>query len=68
VRADLVAGFLEDSRQMVNFPGYGDEFYDDYLAICQRLEAAVQAGDRQAMHDAYQELARRKKVCHARYK
>ena len=63
----LVAGFVEDSRLMVTYPGYGDEFYPAYLEAVEALDAAFQAKDLEGLRKAALELSRLKSECHERY-
>jgi len=65
--AEAVESFLEDSRLMVTYPGYGDEYYASYVEVCERFEAAYQAGDLEKMHEAVDALAHEKSRCHAKY-
>lgn len=65
--AEAVASFLEDSRLMVTYPGYGDEYYDSYVEVCERFEAAYKSGDLEKMHEAVDALAHEKSRCHAKY-
>ena len=65
---EIVSVFLSDSEKMVSYQGYGDEFYPEYMAICQRLREAVDAEDIAGAAAAVGELAQAKKSCHTRYK
>lgn len=65
---EIVSVFLSDSEKMVSYQGYGDEFYPEYTAICQRLREAVDAEDIAAATAVVGELAQAKKSCHTRYK
>lgn len=65
--ARAVQSFLADSALMVTYPGYGDEFYDEYRAACRALEQAFALGELERMHSAVDELARQKGHCHANY-
>lgn len=64
---EAVASFLEDSVLMCTYPGYGDEFYEDYLKVCDGLKAAFEANDLVAMKDSIKALAMEKSRCHAKY-
>jgi len=65
--ADVVAAFIKDSRLMTTYPGRGDAFYPAYDAEVDRLEAAVAAGDVEAMTASVAALDRMKKECHSRH-
>lgn len=62
-----VVSFLEDSALMVTYPGYGDEFYAHYTAVCDRFRSAYEAKNLEAMHEAVDELIHEKSRCHAKY-
>lgn len=62
-----LASFLDDSVLMVSYPGYGDEYYEDYTRAVGELKKAAEAGDMQAMLAAVDELAAQKGRCHAKY-
>lgn len=64
---EAVKSFIEDSALMVTYPGYGDEFYDQYTVVCDRFEKAYEAKDMDAMHAAVDELIHEKSRCHAKY-
>lgn len=62
--AEVLSSFMADSRLMVTYPGYGDEFYPEYLSACERLEAAYAAGDVAAFRAEADTLAALKARCH----
>jgi XXXCH domain-containing protein len=64
----LFRSFLEDSRQMTAWPGFGDAYYRDYEELCGRFELAWKAKDRQQLQRMYAELTSCMKSCHERYK
>jgi XXXCH domain-containing protein len=66
--AAVVEAFLADSKLMIAYPGYGDEFYDEYDTLCLGFREAFERGDLAACKTAVQELNRIKKECHDRYK
>lgn len=66
--AAVVEAFLADSKLMIAYPGYGDEFYDEYDTLCLGFREAFERGDLAACKTAAQELNRIKKDCHDRYK
>lgn len=65
--AEVVKSFLEDSALMVTYPGYGDEFYDQYTEVCEQFRTAYEAQDMDAMHTAIDALIHEKSRCHAKY-
>ena len=65
--ADVMAGFIADSRLMTSYPGKGDAFYPAYDAEVDRLEAAAAAADLDAMTASVAALDRMKKECHSRH-
>jgi len=66
--AAVVEAFLADSKLMIAYPDYGDEFYDEYDTLCVGFREAFERGDLAACKTAAQELNRIKKECHDRYK
>jgi XXXCH domain-containing protein len=65
---EIVAVFLEDSEKMVEYQGYGDEFYPEYMMVCAKLREAVDAEDLQLVAGVVEELTQAKKRCHDIYK
>jgi XXXCH domain-containing protein len=66
--ADIVASFLEDSRLMVGYEGYGDDYYAEYADACRRFADAFESSDWNGFKDAYETLRQLKNDCHKRYK
>lgn len=64
----MIATFLEDSKQMVRYPGYGDEFYESYMAACVKFQTLYESGSVEAVREHYGILRTMKKECHSRYK
>ena len=64
---EAVEAFLADSALMVTYPGYGDEYYESYTAICANFKAAFDSGDIEKMHAAVDALVHEKSRCHAKY-
>lgn len=62
-----VDSFVADSRLMCTYPGYGDEYYAEYLAATDEFEAAFAAGAVEPMRAAAVKLANLKGRCHAKY-
>lgn len=64
---EAVDVFLEDSKLMVSYPGYGDEYYDDYTKACENFQTAFESGDVAKMHETIDVLVHEKSRCHAKY-
>ena len=64
---EAVNAFLADSALMVAYPGYGDEYYESYTAVCAEFKAAYESGDLERMHAAVDALVHEKGRCHAKY-
>ena len=64
---EAVDAFLADSALMVTYPGYGDEFYDHYILVCDEFKAAYESGDMEKMNTAVDALIHEKSRCHAKY-
>ncbi len=62
-----IDSFLEDSELMVTYPGYGDDYYDDYIRACSAFKAACDAEDLARMHETIDALVHEKSRCHAKY-
>jgi len=59
--------FLNDSALMVTYPGYGDEYYEEYTQACEQLKAAYEDEDLPGLKEMIIELAKQKGRCHAKY-
>jgi XXXCH domain-containing protein len=66
-RSDLVS-FLNDSEQMVSYPGYGDAYYSEYQKACQALEDAAGRLDFATFKHQLEAVNKLQKECHNRYK
>jgi XXXCH domain-containing protein len=66
---EVVQEFIADSHLMVSYTdqGYGDEFYDEYIAGCDAFQKAFDEGDVEKAHAACDELNHIKTQCHAKY-
>lgn len=60
--------FLADSKLMVEYPGYGDPYYEVYTAACETFAVAYDAGDMDKLNEAVDELVHQMGHCHAKYK
>lgn len=63
-----VHAFITESDLMVQYPGYGDEYYAAYTQAVQQFEAAWAARDIAALHTCVDTLNHLKTDCHQRYK
>jgi len=61
------SSFIADSKLMVTYAGKGEEFYAAYLEKTEAFEAALAAGNLEAVTALYQDLARLKHDCHGRH-
>ena len=60
--------FLAEARVMISYPGFGDQFYEDFWQGCQALLAAHEEQDLARFRECLELVRARKKECHARYK
>ncbi|MFW5499806.1 MULTISPECIES: GAK system XXXCH domain-containing protein [unclassified Maridesulfovibrio] len=65
---EVVEEFMADSRTMVSFEGHGDEYYDEFIAACEKFQQACNDSDVQAAHNACDEINSITAHCHSRYK
>lgn len=64
----LVQGFLEESKLMISYSGYGDEFYEKYISACEEFNSRFDSGVFDKISEQYAVLNSIKKECHSRYK
>lgn len=64
----VVQSFLGDSHLMVSYPGYGDEFYLEYIKATKAFTKAWEARDLEKLKAGWQALNECKKTCHEKYK
>jgi XXXCH domain-containing protein len=64
---EAVKQFIEDSRLMVTYEGYGDEYYEEYSNAVDNFEKIYQSEDLEKMHEACDALNNIKAHCHAKY-
>lgn len=64
----VVASFLADAHLMVAFPGYGDEYYREFIKATKVFAAAWQERDLGKLQAAHQALNDCMKGCHDKYK
>ncbi|NDV22867.1 GAK system XXXCH domain-containing protein [Desulfovibrio sp. JC022] len=65
---EVVEEFMADSKLMVSFEGYGDEYYDEYMAACYKFQQACNDSDVESAHKACDEINSITAHCHSRYK
>ncbi len=66
--ADDLSLFLEDSAAMLDYPGYGDEYYADYTDACNTFKKSAASGDLEKMLAAFNRISELKSACHELYK
>jgi XXXCH domain-containing protein len=64
----LVTDFLAQARAMVAYPGFGDDYYDQFSRTCEQLSTAFLAKDVTGFAEIFSRIAAQKKECHGRYK
>ncbi len=64
----IVQAFLQDSRRMTAWPGFGDPFYQEYNRLCTAFEEASNEKDPTRLAECFHNLTLCVKSCHARYK
>ncbi len=60
--------FVNDSMAMVEFPGYGDEYYQEYMDRVRQMQEAFRQNDARELVQKSQEVNQLQKDCHKRYK
>jgi XXXCH domain-containing protein len=65
---EIVSVFLEDSRTMLSYFGFGDEFYDEYKKLCKEFKKAVKAEEIASIKEIFALLEASKERCHEIYK
>ena len=63
--AAVVELFVRQGIQMCEYPGKGDEHYEEFRLRCQELKEAFDSGDVAGCQAAYRELQRMKIECHS---
>lgn len=63
-----IAAFLHEAREMVSFPGFGDDYYHEFSKACTALETAFQENDFATFKELTQKISSLKNTCHSRYK
>lgn len=63
----VIQEFLSDSELMVSYPGYGDEYYEEYRRACQTFNEGYQQKNLEKMGLAFLKLDKLRQDCHDRY-
>lgn len=66
--ASLVEQFMAEAKAMVSYPGFGDDYYQEFWQTCQNLHAAYNAQDGARFRELLAQVRSLKKECHARFK
>jgi XXXCH domain-containing protein len=66
--AETVAQFCGMARQMITYPGKGDEYYPAFAEKVDQLESAAAAGDAAAVAEAHAALKEMRSSCHDKHK
>ena len=64
----LIHRFQTEVLEMIRYPDRGEPHYNAFESACQRLVEACQSNRMDAARQAFEDLGRMKKDCHARYK
>lgn len=65
---EVVSMFLEDSKLMVTYEGYGDEYYEEYIAACEEFKTAIDSNNIEEIHKTCDNLNSIKAHCHSQHK
>ncbi len=65
---EIVSVFLQDCRQMTEYPGYGETHYPDFQQACLGLQKAFDMEDIEAMQNAFASITTLMHNCHGKYK
>lgn len=65
---EIVSVFLRDSESMVEYPGKGDAFYQDFKQDCSAFQEAFENEDLPQLKETVSRLAVLRDSCHERHK
>ncbi|SMF17775.1 GAK system XXXCH domain-containing protein [Desulfovibrio gilichinskyi] len=65
---EVVSLFLEDSKLMVTYEGYGDEYYEEYITACEEFKMALDSNNIEEIHKTCDNLNSIKAHCHSQHK
>jgi len=65
---EIVYVFLTDSKSMTSFGGYGEEYYEEFLQLCESLRMSFEEEDLDGVREHYNQLDQLREACHGRYK
>ena len=60
--------FMDEATLMTKYPGFGDEFYDPFLAACQELRVIHNSKELTAFKEQIATIRSLKKQCHNQFK
>lgn len=66
--AFAVEDFMAQARAMVSYPGFGDDYYESFIASCNEFEKAFRKNDLAAVKEIFVKISELKTDCHKRYK
>lgn len=62
----VIAEFITLSQIMISYPGFGDEYYQEYSKACLALEKACRSKDLSAAQESFSLIRQLKHDCHHR--
>ncbi len=65
---DLMTRFYQECLQMTGYPGKGDNRYEDFRGVANRLMAAVERGSLEEARLAYSDMNNIMDTCHMEFK
>lgn len=65
---ELLTLFMDQSQQLISFPGFGDQYYDEYWQTCQAMEREAKASNLAGFQEKMAAITAVKKSCHSRFK
>lgn len=66
--SETVDLFLKEAEQMISFPGFGDEYYGEFIGGCREFKDQCMKGNVEAVAELYGRITSLTKQCHRRYK
>jgi XXXCH domain-containing protein len=62
----VLSDFIAISRTMLSDPGFGDEYYSDYMKACLAFEKSCKKNDFSEARDSFRTVEQLKHDCHYR--
>lgn len=59
--------FLDLVRVMISYPGFGDDYYEEFLATCLDLQNAFKRKDKELFKKTYARVIFLRNRCHKKY-